>query len=261
MPGGALAVPGADKDMDRLAAMIMLNGEKIDQILVSMDSHYHYQIFHSAWWVNVNGQHPKPFTIITEEDVQGGVWMADDSSKQDWALYYIKTLKEHHKYSLCIWPDHTILGSPGHAIYPRLLDAINIWEEKKHRTADRLMKGMNEFTEHYSIIQADVFRDVTTQPGMELIAWLARFNSILVAGEARSHCVASSVRDLIEGCVDPDYLTKFASGYIGIRVDPKNITLLEDATSDVPGFEQLGADFVESMVSKGMKLGTTLILG
>lgn len=66
---------------------------------------------------------------------------------------------------------------------------------------------------------------------------------ILLAGEALSHCVANSVSDIASNFSDPRFVEK--------------VTLLTDASSNVPSFEKLGSDFVARLTAKGMKTSTT----
>jgi nicotinamidase/pyrazinamidase len=71
---GALYVPGAQEDLRRLINFIYQHAEYITDIICSFDSHLPYQIFHPAWWIDREGNHPPPFTIITHEDVIDRRW-------------------------------------------------------------------------------------------------------------------------------------------------------------------------------------------
>ena len=66
---------------------------------------------------------------------------------------------------------------------------------------------------------------------------------VLVAGEARSHCVANTVRDLCDAAGDPTL--------------PGRLVLLVDATSDVPGFAEYGETFVRELTARGMRSAVT----
>jgi nicotinamidase-related amidase len=107
-------------------------------------------------------------------------------------------------------------------------------------------KGSNPWTEHYSAVQADVPdpADVTTQLNTGLIKTLEEADIILVAGEAGSHCLANTVRDIANNFGDASYVGK--------------LVLLEDATSPVPTFDKFQDDFVAEMTAKGMQLSTTV---
>jgi nicotinamidase/pyrazinamidase len=106
-------------------------------------------------------------------------------------------------------------------------------------------KGSNPHTEHYSGLLADVPdpSDITTQLNKNLIDTLESVDIILVAGEASSHCVANSIRDLISNFQNFDCA--------------KKIVILEDAMSPVGGFENLTTDFFNEMKSKGVSFSTT----
>ena len=53
-PRGSFFVPGADEDNHRLADFILDKKEEIDQIIVTLDSHYVIDISHPSFWINQN---------------------------------------------------------------------------------------------------------------------------------------------------------------------------------------------------------------
>lgn len=241
---GSLGVTGAVADMDRLSAMINKNRRDIDDIQLTFDSHNHICISHSCWWVDKKGNHPSPFTLITEDDVITGKYRAYNAAFQEWSLKYVKSLKANNRYVLCIWPDHCLIGSLGQALDPVLFRAVLDWETESFAIAPKLVKGSNPFTEHYSICKADVEfpGDPKTRTNTDFIDTLKKYDIILTSGEALSHCLANSISDIAEN-FGPD--------------EVKKIFLIQDATSSVTGFEKQGEDFVNRMVALGMNLTTT----
>jgi len=241
-----LAVTGAVGDMDRLAKMVEKYGDEIDDIQITMDSHFVYQIFHPMWWVDKNGKQPKPFTLIDEAAVTNGEFRAFDLERQQWSVDYVKALKANNRYVLCIWPYHCIIGSHGQCIDPVFLKAVTAWETRFFASAPRTTKGSNPFVEHYSAVKADVEYpgDPKTRLNSRLIDTLKEYDIILTAGEALSHCLAFTVGDIA---------TEFGDDQV------KKIVLLEDAASNVTGFEKMGEDFVNRMLAKGMQLSKTTI--
>lgn len=244
-PTGSLFVPGADKDMERLAKMIDNHGDTIDDIQLTLDSHYFLHIAHPLWWVNANGEHPDPFTSITKDDIEKGVWRPKNSAWQKWAVEYTTILEKNNRYALTIWPPHCIIGSEGAAIESTLYESVSNWEKKYFAIASRVTKGSNPFTEHYSAVKADCSRsdDVKTRLNSRLIDTLKSYDMILIAGEALSHCVANTIKDIVD---------EFSAEQI------KKFVLLTDATSSVPGCEQMGQDFIDKFVAKGMQTATTI---
>ena len=242
--GGALPVTGATKDLERLAKMVDKYGGDIDDIQITMDSHYHIHIAHAGWWRDPSGAPPKPFTAISEDDVATGKWRPVSPDWKDWALQYVQQLKQNGRYMLVIWPDHCIIGSRGHAIQPTFFDAVTRWEHKYSAIAPRTTKGSNPFTEHFSVVKADVPRadDEGTRLNGRFVKTLQQYDIILLSGEALSHCVANSVRDIAD---------EFSADQI------KKFVFLEDASSNVSGFENLGKQFVDDMVQKGMQVAKT----
>jgi len=245
-PKGALYVKGADQDMERLAKMVEKNSQNIDDIRITLDSHQKIHIAHPICWVDGKGNHPAPFTLITEDDVTGNnpKWRAYNPAWQKRQVDYVKALKTGGRYVLVIWPEHCLIGTSGHAVHPRLQVAIDTWQNQNFGMIDFVTKGSNPFTEHYSVVKADVpdVGDPTTNINTTFIKRLEEADIILVAGEALSHCVANSVRDIVAE-FGPDHVKKFV--------------LLEDASSAVGGFENMADDFVKELVGQGMQIAKT----
>lgn len=242
--GGNLPVPGAKADMERLAAMINKHGHLIDGIHLTLDSHYPVHVAHGMCWIDKWGNHPKDYTVITEDDVKSGVWRARNPGFQKRYESYVSALKKGGRYDLRIWPQHCIIGSKGQCLHPTLFEAVNNWEHKEFAIAQRTTKGSNIFTEHFSAVKAEVEdpEDLTTRLNDKLIDSLKEYDIILSGGEALSHCWAFTIGDIA---------TEFGDDQI------KKICLLQDASSSVPGCEKLGEDFVNNMVSRGMQLSKT----
>jgi len=241
---GALVVAGADADMSRLGTFISKNRKRLSEIHCTVDSHQYVHIAHPAFWVNSKGERPNPFTLISEDDVKNGVWRAYNPKWQGRALNYVETLKKNARYVLVIWPPHCLIGTWGHSIVPVVANALYEWEKDTFNRVNFVAKGSNLFTEHYSGVQADVpdDQDTSTQLNTALIDALNEAEEIVITGEALSHCVANTIRDIA---------TQFGVDQV------QKFTLLEDTSSNVTTFEKMGQDFVKEMLAKGMKITTT----
>ena len=242
---GTLYVPGADADMARLAAMLARVGGQIDAIHVTLDSHHTLHIAHPIWWRDAEGGHPAPFTIVTSADVHHGRWQTTDSTATERSVVYVEALEKHGRYPLCIWPYHCLIGTPGHAVVPVLAEALADWEAQHMTPVDYVYKGANVWTENYSAIQADVPDpdDLATQPNQPLLDALADADRVFIAGEAGSHCVASTVRDI--------------AAHLGDAFLRKSV-LLTDAIAPVGGFEELQATFLRDVMQRGLQTATTV---
>jgi len=245
-PSGALFVPGAVEDMDRLAAFVEVHQDKLTSIHVTLDCHHLLDIAHPMFWLDEQGKNPDPFTIISAEDVKNGVWRTAIPSWQKRATEYVESLAKNGRYPLCIWPPHCLIGSEGNKIVPDLFLSLKNWQMKKLRTINFVSKGSNPWTEHYSAVVSDVPdpKDPSTQINTGFINILETADNILLSGEAGSHCLANTVRDVANNFSSEEYV--------------KKMILLEDATSPVPGFENLQEDFIKEMTQRGMKISKTL---
>lgn len=243
----ALPVAGADADMKRLAKLIARIGRRVSEIHVTLDSHHPIDIAHPGWWCNATGGAPAPFTVITAADVASGVWKARDPAQQAASSAYVQALEKNGRYLLVVWPEHCLIGSWGHNIHGHVKTALDQWARQQMKRIDFVIKGTHPGTEHYSAIQAEVpdAADPSTQLNRPLIAALSRADEVIVAGEALSHCVASTVRDLANNM-----------GATNIR----KLVLLTDCASPVAGFEKQGSDFVKELCARGMRTATSATL-
>lgn len=247
-PQGSLYVSGAERDMDRLASMVERLGRKLASIHVTLDSHRKVDISHPMWFKDGRGRHPAPFTVITAADLERGAWTTTQPSGYKRTLAYLKALEASSRYPHVIWPYHCLIGDAGHNVWPKLASAIHEWEER-FAMADFVTKGSNPWTEHFSAVQAEVPdpEDPTTQVNVALIETLEQADIVLLAGEALSHCLANTVRDVATKFADPRYTEK--------------LVLLTDASSNVSGFEHYGDAFVREMTARGMRTSTTTHFG
>jgi len=179
------------------------------------------------WWTNEQKEQPKPFDIITKEDMEKKTWMAAQPGLQGWSLSYLKQLEENKRYQHTIWPYHCIIGTPGHEVAPAINKALEWWAMRNHQLVTFLWKGSNPKAEMYSAFKADV-----EVPGADdtklktrVLDRLFRFDNIVICGEAASHCVLYSLIDMI------DYFDSKTGKH-------PNIMLLSDCTSPVPGYER-----------------------
>lgn len=243
-PDGALSVPGGMDDMDRLALMTKRIRNKIDDIHVTLDSHHSFDIAHPTFWKDSSGKNPNPFTIIKATDLENGTWNTTVPSLHKRALNYLKELEKNARYDLCVWPEHALIGTDGHNIVPNLFQELQEWE-RRPAILDTVTKGSNPWTEHYSAVRAEVPdpEDPSTQLNTQLVKTLMEADIVAIAGQASSHCVANTVRDVANAFNDDSYVQK--------------LHYLKDASSAVPGCEQMEVDFLKEMEARGMKITST----
>lgn len=243
--GATLSVAGANDDMDRLSTMIDRIGEKLEDIHVTLDTHHQFDIAHPIYWKDSAGKSPTPFTVITAKDVADGVWTPTVPSLYARSLAYVRGLEANKRYPLMIWPPHCLIGTKGHNVYDKLMTSLMKWESDNRAMVDFITKGSNPYTEHYSAVKADVPdpADITTKVNTAFIETLQNSDIVLIAGEASSHCVANTMRDIVNEFPD--------------KSCAKKIILLTDAMSPVYQCEKLQLDFFNEMRAAGVQFGTT----
>jgi len=232
---GGRSGTGAVDDNRRLCEFIYRNLGVITEICPTMDTHHAMQIFHAIYLVNDKGEHPAPFTLVSAEDVRKGAWrfnaalshglQVDEGYGRRQLAHYTDTLKKSGKYDLTIWPYHAMLGGIGHALVASVEEAIFFHGMARLSRPDFHVKGDNPFTEHYSVIGPEVLKGPDGKPiagkSDKFFAKLEQFDAVLIAGQAKSHCVAWTIDDLLQQVVAKD------------RRLAEKVYLLEDCTSPV----------------------------
>ncbi|RMI09119.1 MAG: isochorismatase [Calditrichaeota bacterium] len=226
---------GAVEDNRRLCEFIYRHLSLISRIIPTMDTHQAMQIFHSIFFVNENGEHPAPYTLISGEDIRRGKWRFNTvvAHTLNWDAEYIQEHLEHYtaeleksgKYTLTVWPYHAMLGGIGHALVPAVEEAIFFHSIARYTQPDIQMKGSHPLTENYSVLGPEVATGpdgrLLATKNESLIQRLIDCDAVIVAGQAKSHCVAWTVADLL------DSLEQRAPDRI------ERVYLLEDCTSPV----------------------------
>eukprot|EP00527_Entomoneis_sp_CCMP2396_P009822 CAMPEP_0198136578 /NCGR_PEP_ID=MMETSP1443-20131203/220_1 /TAXON_ID=186043 /ORGANISM="Entomoneis sp., Strain CCMP2396" /LENGTH=292 /DNA_ID=CAMNT_0043797825 /DNA_START=74 /DNA_END=949 /DNA_ORIENTATION=- len=271
--GGSLAIPTADEDAKRIAQFIRDHATGIDRILATLDSHQKLHIANPSFWVKPEtGEHPPPFTIISSQDLKKKVWqprpdlsfqgplldamlhpsvfdgrpafMKEQNSLdlEKYCIAYAERLEAKGGFQICVWPEHCLIGSTGHAMVDVIQEALYEWTEKTGRTVEWCWKGQNLLTEMYSALEAEVPVSPSTALNQELVDSLRQSSRVLVCGQAMSHCVNYTVRDLVQHW--PSDKTS-------------QVTILTDCASAVPGFEAAAETFLKDMKEKGVMLSTS----
>jgi nicotinamidase-related amidase len=260
---GGRSGQGAVEDNGRLCEFIYRNLGVITEITPTLDTHTAMQIFHPIFWVNAAGEHPLPAaTMIALEDVEKGIWqvnpaVADSVAKGDYAtlrnhaLHYTRQLTQNGKYPLTIWPYHSMLGGIGYALVSAVEEAMFFHCIARSSQTRFEPKGDHPLTENYSVLRPEVMAGANGQPiaqkNSRLIQKLLDFDAVYIAGQAKSHCVAWTIADLLTEiqATDPTLAHK--------------VYLLEDCTSPVvvPGvidFTEQADEAFARFAAAGMKI-------
>lgn len=238
-PTGRLPVPGALDDTQRTVEWIYRNAQNITQIAASLDTHTPFQIFYPSWWQNENGDHPAPFTPITENDVKTGVWRP--ITEPVWSVKYLHELESVGKKQLMIWPYHCMEGSTGRALVPALSEAIMYHSGARMAQPSYLTKGTIAHTEFYSVVEPEVKYARHPEGGLNtrFLEMVGKFDLIYIAGQARSHCVLETMNSTLRHfSAQPDVIRK--------------LRFLDDCTSSIPGFERETEARIQQFAQQGV---------
>lgn len=255
---------GAVDDNRRLCEFIYRNLGIITEICPTMDTHSLMQIFHPIYLVNSRREHPAPFTLVSVDDIEKGLWKfnpslayglgIDAGYAQRQLLDYVKKLRKGGKYDLTVWPYHGMLGGIGHALVSSVEEAVFFHSVARYSRTDFHVKGNRPMTEHYSVLGPEA----TEGPGGEVIGRkdekffqkLLDFDAVVIAGQAKSHCVAWTIEDLLHDILERDrrlvekvYLLDDCSSAV---VVPGVIDYTEQAESAFRRFSEAGMHVVLS---------------
>ncbi len=242
---GSLKVAGALDDLRRFINYLYGTAEDISGLLFSLDQHLPWMIFFATWWKNKAGKHPDPFTMITEEDVQAGVWLPQ--LEKDWSLNYPTHLKETGQTPLIIWPEHCMIGTEGADLVADLCEAIEWLSAARGIQPIYMFKGTVPKSEHYGPFCCCVPVPDHPQGGLQtqFMDLIARYDIIDVAGQAEDFCVREGMRQLLK--------------YYGNRPEViKKMRFLRDCTSLVFPDKRAEADnILDEYAGQGVQIVTS----
>ena len=271
-PEGTLYVAGrsgrgAVDDSRRIAEFIYLNLNSLTDITTTLDTHLAYQIFFPSFWLDKNDQPLAAFRTITADEIAAGdvrpnpaiaKWLCGGNytwlCKQ--VLHYCRELERAGKYQLYLWPPHCLLGSDGHALAGVVHEARMFHAFARTSQSHVEVKGGNPLTENYSVLRPEVLSRfdgaALAQRNTQFVQTLLAADAVVIAGQAASHCVKSTIDDLLGEIAAQD--PKLA----------KKVFLLTDCMSAVTvpdGKGGLAADFtpqadaaLQKFADAGMRL-------
>jgi nicotinamidase-related amidase len=254
---------GAVEDSLRTCEFIYKNLGRLTEITATLDTHAAAQIFHPLFWIDAQRQNPEPHTVISVEDVEKGRYRPNPALAKSlgleagfdidaYALHYVKTLHDVAKYPLIVWPYHAMVGGIGHALVPAIEEAVFFHGIVRQTRTHYEIKGSHPLTEHYSVLRPEVLQDHRAnrigERNFKLIEALLAFDALIIAGQAKSHCVAWTIGDLLGEILKHDAALA------------RKVYLLEDCTSPVvvPGVVDF-TDPANAMFARFAEAGMRLV--
>lgn len=216
-PEGSLYVAGrsgtgAIDDSRRIAELVYRNLGVITDITTTLDTHLAYQIFFPSFWLD---QADAPLTahrVITADQIAAGEvrphpaiakWLC--GGNYPWLCkqvqHYARELERAGKYQLYLWPPHCLLGSDGHALAGVIHEARLFHAFARTAQSNVEVKGGNPLTENYSVLRPEVLSRfdgaALAQRNTQFLHTLLAADAVVIAGQAASHCVKSTIDDLL----------------------------------------------------------------
>jgi nicotinamidase-related amidase len=216
-PEGTLYVAGrsgtgAIDDSRRIAEFVYRNLGALTDVTTTMDTHLAYQIFFPSFWLDKGDQPLTAHRTVTAEQIAAGEarpnpamakWLCNGNytwlCKQ--VLHYARELEKAGKYSLYLWPPHCLLGSDGHALAGVIHEARLFHSFARTAQSNVEVKGGNPLTENYSVLRPEVLSRFDGGPlaqrNTQFLSTLLAADAVIIAGQAASHCVKSTIDDLL----------------------------------------------------------------
>ena len=217
---GGRSGAGAMDDSDRIARFVYRNLENLSDITCTLDTHFPFQIFSPAFWLGADGEPLAPHQEITTDDIRAGrarpnpdvvAWVepgVDESWLNKQVEFYCAELEKAGKYKLYLWPPHCLLGSDGHPLAGVIHEARLFHSWARGARGGIESKGDHPLTENYSVLAPEV---LVTWDGRQIAERNARFietlltaDAVVIAGQASSHCVKSTIDDLLDEIASRD---------------------------------------------------------
>lgn len=217
-PTGSLYVggrsgTGAIDDTRRIAEFMYRNLGAITEVTTTLDTHFAYQIFFPSFWVDQDDAPLQPFREVTVEDIDAGrarpdprvaAWLC--GGNYAWLLrqvrFYCSQLEQAGKYRLYLWPPHCLLGGAGHPLAGLIHEARLFHAFARGAQGWVEVKGGNTLTENYSVLRPEVLERFDGAPlaqrNVAFLEMLLEADKVVIAGQAASHCVKSTIDDLLE---------------------------------------------------------------
>ena len=257
---------GAMDAQKNTVEFIYKNLNRITDIISTLDTHYLNQIFFSICHLDQNNENPEPGTVISHEDYKTGKFRANPAIAKDLGCnpvllnkqytYYCGELEKDGKYQLMIWPYHCLFGSPGNSLSGVIDEAIRFHSLVRRASDICRSKGESPYTENYSIFAPEVktFYDGSPLPkvskNFDIIKTLIDSDVVVILGQAASHCVKESVKDLLNeikshnrDLLDKVYILKDCTSAVVI---PGVFDFTDIADKAMAEFENEGMHIVES---------------
>ena len=274
-PEGSLYVAGrsgtgAIDDSRNIAEFIYRNLSVITNVTATMDTHFAYQIFSPAFWLDANGDALEAHTVISCDAVRSGKFVPNPSvckwlcnGNYAWLTkqvqHYCEELERVGKYQLYLWPEHCIIGSEGHALAGVIHEARLFHSYVRGSQSWVEVKGGNPLTENYSVLRPEVLTrhdgGTLAQRNTGFLDTLLSADAVIIAGQAASHCVKSSIDDLLDEIVATD--PELASKVYVVTDCMSSVTVPDGSGGFVADFTEEAESALARFANAGMHLVTS----
>src|SRR4029079_3137013 len=201
------------------AELIYRNLGAFTEITATMDTHLAYQIFFPSFWLDQGEAPLTAHRVVTSDEIAAGAvrpnpavakWLCGGNytwlCKQ--VLHYTRELERAGKYQLYLWPAHWLLGSDGHALAGIVHEARLFHAFARTAQSTVEVKGGNPLTENYSVLRPEVLSRfdgaALAQRNTSFVQTLLAADAVVIAGQAASHCVKSTIDDLLDEIATKD---------------------------------------------------------
>lgn len=148
---------------------------------------------------------------------------------------YVEHLEKDGKKTLVVWSYHCIQGTTGCALENQFANMIYFHSVAKRYAFQPIVKGQDPLSEMYGIIKPEY--DTKGYINIKFLNKIEQYDKIFIGGEAKSHCVMESIKQILDHYETRPEVTK-------------KIYILDDCMSIIPGFEDATAQAFEEFKTK-----------
>jgi nicotinamidase-related amidase len=139
--------------------------------------------------------------LLPNPDLAAWLCGGDTAWLRRQAEFYCAELERGGRYRLYLWPPHCLLGGDGHTLAGVVQEARLFHAYARGARNGLVAKGSHPLTENYSALSPEVLRHFDgsplDEPDERLLAEILSEDVLIVAGQAASHCVRSTLDDLL----------------------------------------------------------------
>ena len=153
---------------------------EFDNVVVALEQRQPMHITHGVFWVNPDGDHPPPGTVICLQDVYDKKWVPSEQRYNEGAQITLMCMNS----PITIQPEHCIIGTHGACVVPGVSSALNKWCVSRKRSVTYVALSAGTNNPQTSLLHPRPMLSEDISFNHALLDILEHSSVVLVAGDA-----------------------------------------------------------------------------